>query len=253
MTTMKRLGMIAATVLLASSAGAQDALRETAVMAALKQKYPNTVIKSVSGTALTGIYEVVMGKNVAYVEESGRYFLFGHLFDMQTQTDLTQGKVPTEFAAPARKIDFGALPVKDAVVTVRGDGRRKVAIFSDPDCPYCKQLENNIASVTDVTIYTYLFPLDQLHPQARAKTVGVWCSPDRAKAWENLMRKNEAASGGNCEHPIDRNVALAASLGINGTPTVILADGSLVPGAPSAAKLEHMIVQAHAAGKVAAK
>lgn len=224
---------------------AGDQLKEMAVLANLKQKYPSTVIKSVTETNLPGIYEVIMGKNIAYVEESGRYFLFGHLFDMQTQTDLSEGKVVAEQAA---KMDFKGLPLKDAITIVRGDGSRKVAIFSDPDCPYCKQLENNMVNLTNVTIYLFMFPIEQLHPQSKAKSVAVWCSADRAKAWDGLMRRNENLSG-SCENPIDRNVALAESLGINGTPTLILADGSIIPGAPPAAKLEQLLNQS--AGKVA--
>lgn len=244
MKTTRLITSILATAFFAGSAfAAGDALKETAVLATLKQKYPSTVIKSVSATSLPGIYEVVMGKNVAYVEESGRYFIFGHLFDMQTQTDMTEGKIMAE---QVQKTDFNKLPTQDAVKIVRGDGSRKVAIFSDPDCPYCKQLENNIANVTNVTIYTFMFPIDQLHPEAKAKTVGVWCSADRAKAWENLMRKGEAPTGGNCDNPIERNIALAEKLGINGTPTVIVADGSLIPGAPTAAKLEKMLAAAPA-------
>lgn len=247
MKTTRLLTSILAATLLAGSAYAADALKETAVMATLKQKYPSTVIKSVSSTNLPGVYEVVMGKNVAYVEESGRYFLFGHMFDMQTQTDLTEGKIMAEQVA---KTDFKALPLKDAIKIVRGDGSRKLAIFSDPDCPYCKQLENNIANLTNVTIYLYLFPIDQLHPQAKAKAVGVWCANDQVKAWDGLMRRNEVPTG-QCENPVDRNIALAETMGINGTPTVILPDGSVIPGAPSAAKLEQMLNQA--AAKVASK
>lgn len=247
MKTTRLIGAILATVLMAGTAYGQDKLTEAAVMANLKQKYPSTVIKSVTSTNLPGIFEVVMGKNVAYVEESGRYFIFGHLFDMQTQTDLTEGKAVAENTA---KVDFKNLPFKDAIVTVRGDGSRKVAIFSDPDCPYCKQLENNIANITNVTIYTFMFPIDQLHPQAKAKAISVWCAADRSKAWENLLRKNEVVSG-TCDHPIDRNIALAESLAINGTPTVIFADGSLIPGAPSAAKFEQTLNSVSA--KVAAK
>lgn len=247
MKTTRLLTSILAATLLAGSAYAGDALKETAVMATLKQKYPSTVIKSVSSTNLPGVYEVVMGKNVAYVEESGRYFLFGHMFDMQTQTDLTEGKIMAEQVA---KTDFKALPLKDAIKIVRGDGSRKVAIFSDPDCPYCKQLENNIANLTNVTIYLFLFPIDQLHPQAKAKAVGVWCSTDQVKAWDGLMRRNEVPTG-QCDNPVDRNIALAETMGINGTPTVILPDGSIIPGAPSAAKLEQMLNQA--AAKVASK
>ncbi len=247
MKTTRLLTSILAATLLAGSAYAGDALKETAVMATLKQKYPSTVIKSVSSTNLPGVYEVVMGKNVAYVEESGRYFLFGHMFDMQTQTDLTEGKIMAEQVA---KTDFKALPLKDAIKIVRGDGSRKLAIFSDPDCPYCKQLENNIANLTNVTIYLFLFPIDQLHPQAKVKAVGVWCATDQVKAWDGLMRRNEVPTA-QCENPVDRNIALAETMGINGTPTVILPDGSIIPGAPSAAKLEQMLNQA--AGKVASK
>jgi len=247
MKTTRLITTILAATLLAGSAYAGDALKEMAVMATLKQKYPSTVIKSVSSTNLPGVYEVVMGKNVAYVEESGRYFVFGHMFDMQTQTDLTEGKIMAEQVA---KVDFKKLPLKDAIKIVRGDGSRKVAIFSDPDCPYCKQLENNIANLTNVTIYLYLFPIDQLHPQAKAKSVGVWCAADQVKAWDGLMRRNEVPTG-QCENPVDRNIALAEAMGINGTPTVILPDGSIIPGAPSAAKLEQMLNQA--AAKVASK
>ena len=247
MKTTRLLPSILAAAMLAGSTYAGDALKETAVMATLKQKYPSTVIKSVSSTNLPGVYEVVMGKNVAYVEESGRYFLFGHMFDMQTQTDLTEGKIMAEQVA---KTDFKALPLKDAIKIVRGDGSRKVAIFSDPDCPYCKQLENNIANLTNVTIYLFLFPIDQLHPQAKAKAVGVWCAADQVKAWDGLMRRAEVPTG-QCENPVDRNIALAETMGINGTPTVILPDGSIIPGAPSAAKLEQMLNQA--AAKVASK
>lgn len=239
--------MLVAAFLAGSAFAAGDTLKETAVLATLKQKYPSTVIKSVASTNLSGIYEVVMGKNVAYVEESGRYFLFGHLFDMQTQTDMTEGKIMAE---QVQKADFNKLPLHDAVKIVRGDGSRRLAIFSDPDCPYCKQLENNIANLTNVTIYLFLFPLEQLHPQAKGKAVGVWCAADKVKAWDGLMRRNEVVSG-NCDNPIDRNVALAESMGINGTPTVILPDGSVIPGAPSAAKLEQMLNSA--AGKVAKK
>ena len=247
MKTTRLITTILEATLLAGSAYAGDALKEMAVMATLKQKYPSTVIKSVSSTNLPGVYEVVMGKNVAYVEESGRYFLFGHMFDMQTQTDLTEGKIMAEQVA---KTDFKALPLKDAIKIVRGDGSRKVAIFSDPDCPYCKQLENNIANLTNVTIYLFLFPIDQLHPQAKAKAVGVWCAADQVKAWDGLMRRAEVPTG-QCENPVDRNIALAETMGINGTPTVILPDGSIIPGAPSAAKLEQMLNQA--AAKVASK
>jgi thiol:disulfide interchange protein DsbC len=211
--------------------------KEATVMAALQKQYPKTVFKSVTASPLPGIFEVIMGKNVAYVEESGKYFLFGHMFDMHTQTDLTAEKIQMERVG---KIDFDALPRDDAVVIVRGNGSRKMAVFSDPECPYCRQLEVNLTELTDVTIYLYLFPIAQLHPEAKAKTVGVWCAKDRVRAWEDLMRRGEVPSG-QCDHPIDRNVALAESLGINGTPTIVLPDGTIVPGSMPLAKLEQQL------------
>lgn len=249
---MKTTGLIASIVGLfimgASLANANEGMSDPEMLATLKAKYPKTTFKSVKTTNLPGVYEVVMGKNVAYVESTGRYFLFGHLFDMETQTDLTEGK-----AQPTMKsADFDKLPLQDAVVTVKGDGSRKLVVFSDPDCPYCKQLENTLATVQNVTVYTFMMPLQQLHPQAKAKAVGVWCSNNRAKAWDDLMRKNQVPVG-NCDHPIDRNIALAESMGINGTPTIIFQDGSMLPGAPNAAKLEQMLSKSAADAKVAAK
>lgn len=238
-TTRLITSILAMTIFACSAFAANDALKEASVLANLKQKYPSTTIKAVRATNLPGIYEVVMGRNVAYVEESGRYFLFGHLFDMQTQTDLTEGKIEAEKTG---KLDFERLPLNDAITIVRGDGSRKVVIFSDPDCPYCKQLENNIASVTNITIHLFMFPIEQLHPHSKTKAVAVWCDSNRAKAWEGLVRRNEVPTG-QCDNPIDRNVALAESLGINGTPTIILTDGSIIPGAPSAARFEQMLNQ----------
>lgn len=247
---MKTTGLIAAvvTTFLASVAFANEGVSDPEMMATLKAKYPKTTFKSVTTTKLPGVYEVVMGKNVAYVESSGRYFLFGHLFDMETQTDLTDGKVQ-----PSMKVvDFGKLPIQDAVVTIKGDGSRKMVVFSDPDCPYCKQLETTLATIKNVTVYTFMMPLQQLHPQAKAKSIAVWCAADRVKAWDDLMRKNIVPAG-SCENPIDRNIALAESMGINGTPTIILTDGSMLPGAPSAAKLEQMLAKASEPSKVAAQ
>lgn len=248
---MKTTGLIAAAVASIFVAGAAFAneVADPAMLATLKAKYPKTVFKSVTTTSMPGIFEVVMGKNVAYVEESGRYFLFGHLFDMETQTDLTEGKLVPDSKAAA---DFSKLPFEDAVVTVKGDGSRKMAVFSDPDCPYCKQLENTLSRITNVTVYTFLMPLQQLHPQARAKAIGVWCSKDRAKAWDDLMHKNIVATG-DCDHPVDRTIALAEKMSIGGTPTIILPDGSLLPGAPNAAKLEQMLTKSANTGPVAAK
>jgi len=199
----------------------------------LKQLYPNTQFSAVSESALPGLFEVVMGRNIAYTDVAGRYFLFGHLFDMPAQRDLT-----AERKDQLQRIDFGQLPLQDAIKTVRGNGSRILAVFSDPDCPYCRRLEPELAKVNDVTVYTFLMPLTQLHPEARAKAIAVWCAADRVDAWAKLMLGGETPANTDCAHPVDRNIALGERLQINGTPTMIAADGRIMPGAAGAAQIE---------------
>ena len=199
----------------------------------LKELYPGTQVTAVGESVLPGLFEVVMGRNIAYTDASGRYFLFGHLFDMTTQRDLT-----AERNDELQRIDFGALPLADAIKTVRGDGSRMLAVFSDPDCPYCKRLEPELAKLNNVTIYTFLMPLTQLHPNARAKAIAVWCAADRVQAWARLMLRGETIAPRACAHPVDRNVTLGERLRINGTPTSIAADGRVLPGAASSTQIE---------------
>lgn len=219
-----------AAAVIAATATAQQAAPE--VMFKLRELYPATTFRSVTQTAVPGVYEVVMGKNVVYVEETGRYFFFGNLFDMREQRDLTAPRT-----AQVNAIDVATLPVGDAIRTVKGKGTRTMYVFSDPDCPYCKQLEKTLANIDDVTIYTFLFPIQSLHPDAARKAVNVWCAANRVEAWTDLMVRNTTTKDASCPSPVQRNVELAASLGINGTPTIISADGRKQPGALSEAAL----------------
>ena len=205
----------------------------SALASRLKELYPGTQVTSVGESALPGLFEVVMGRNIAYTNADGHYFLFGHLFDMPAQRDLT-----AERKDQLERIDFGALPLTDAIKIVRGNGSRVLAVFSDPDCPYCKRLEPELAKVNDVTIYTFLMPLAQLHPNARANAISVWCATDRAKAWGLFMLHGQTTASRACANPVDRNVALGERLQINGTPTLIAADGRVMPGAASAEQIE---------------
>ena len=161
----------AALLSLAAGAQAQPAVTpsapiaaDSAMLATLTRLYPATTFKEVNTTTVPGVFEVVMGQNIAYTDRTGRYFFFGRLFDMQTQSDLTAAK-----AEQASRLDVGALPIEDAIKTVKGSGARKLYVFSDPDCPYCQQLERNLAGINDVTIYTFMMPLDT------SAVVGVLC------------------------------------------------------------------------------
>lgn len=208
--------------------------KEDAVLKTLKEKYPATHVSAVNPSPIAGIYEVVMGKNIAYTDDAARFVVFGHVFDMQTQKDLTADRL-----AQLNKIEWTSLPLANAIKTIKGNGKRQLAVFSDPDCPYCKLLEVSLEKLDNVTIYTFLFPLASLHPQAEAKAVAVWCSKNPSVAWHNLMVKaEEPKASADCKNPIKDNVALGQLLGINGTPTLIAPDGSMKPGALPVEQIE---------------
>jgi thiol:disulfide interchange protein DsbC len=242
------------------------------LLARLRTLYPATTFKSVSTTPWPGVFEVSMGANLAYVDGSGRHFLFGHLYDMREQRDLT-----AERRQDLARIDVQTLPLADAITEVRGDGSRFLAIFSDPDCPYCKRLEIDLEDLTNVTIHTFVMPLVSLHPEARDKAVRVWCASStdasgpaepskltavRLQAWHLLMRASSADGSSpsaqvkteaECDHPIDRNVALGETLGIHGTPTLVAGDGRLLQGASGRDQVEAWLNQTSSAASAAAR
>lgn len=218
---------IAATLFLswASLALAGDS-DEIALLQRLKSMYPATQWNSVARTPIAGVYEAVMGSNIAYVGSDGRHFLFGHLFDMRTQKDLTAPKLATERAAldaseTQRRISFARLPLSDAIKTVHGNGARVLVVFSDPNCPYCKVLDGELAKLENVTVYTFLLP---------------WISPDRTAAetaWARAVPERAHDTG-----VLDRNLRLAAQVGLRGTPLLIAGDGRVSEGTKSAGDLE---------------
>jgi thiol:disulfide interchange protein DsbC len=209
-----------------------DTTPEQQLLTTLRQLYPATVFTRVRSTPIRGLYEVTLGNNVAYTAEDGRYFVFGHLFDLATQRDLTVANAP-----PPKAVDFAALPLADAIKTVHGSGRRALAVFSDPDCPYCQELEAQLAALDDTAVYTFLLPLASLHPQATRKAIAVWCAADRPRAWRAVVLERQTLPLKTCPHPIERNLALAEKLEVHGTPTLVAADGRMAAGVMSAGAL----------------
>jgi thiol:disulfide interchange protein DsbC len=241
--------LAAATAAAATAAAAPDTLATTSEIGSrLQALYPSTRFGAVNPTQWPGVFEVVMGTNLAYVDQSGQYFLFGHLYDMKAQRDMT-----AERKDLLARIDFDTLPLADAMKEVRGNGARVLAIFSDPDCPYCQLLEADLRPLTNVTIYTFLMPLVSLHPAAHRKAISVWCAKDRIAAWHATMWGGESIVDADCPHPVDRNVALGEQLGINGTPTLIAADGRMLPGAASKDQIEAWLQRSSVGTQVGAQ
>lgn len=228
---------------------AHAAASEDRLMAELKKRFPKTEFTSVHETDIPDLFEVWMAQNVAYVSSRNlRYFLLGHVFDTQTLKDVTGPKLAKAQAIPGEPapVDLHALALDDALKTVRGTGERMLVVFSDPACPYCKQLEPELAKLADVTIYTFLLPF-----QGTETPAAIWCAADRLQAWQRFMATGDRAPlarSPNCEHPLDRNLALARRLDVNGTPAVFFADGSRLSGYAQAPELEARLKQARKEG-----
>ena len=186
-----------------------------------------------------GLYEVLIGGELYYVDAAVTFVIAGRMFDARTREDLTQKRIDI-----ALKVDFKSLPLDHAIKTTRGNGSRVMVTFEDPNCPYCKRLWQGMAEMKDVTIYTFLYPI--LSADSNVKSKAIWCAKDRAAAWDQYMvgGKAPAAAADDCKHPIDENVALGKSLGINGTPTIIFTDGSRTAGALPVATIEQRIATA---------
>ncbi|MFY9326403.1 MAG: DsbC family protein [Georgfuchsia sp.] len=231
------LALLGLTISMAASVFAADEPAE-ALAARLKEMYPATHVDRVQRSEIPALFEVVMGKNAAYTDTTGRYFVFGHLFDMKEQRDLTADRVEK-----AARIAFGELPLADAIKTVRGKGERVLAVFSDPDCPYCRRLEAELVKLDNVTLYTFPYPLEGLHAEAKDKSIAVWCSANRSQAWAELMKSGKAPASRTCDHPIERNIQLGQRLGIQGTPTLLSADGRTLPGAAPKDRIEQWLME----------
>lgn len=215
---------------------------EASVKKAVEAAYPKFKVESVTKTSYAGLYEVFMGGQIIYTDEKMSFLIAeGHLVDPKTKKDITGERLEE-----LNKVDFSSLPLDQAIKVVKGNGSRKLVVFSDVDCPYCKRLEQNeLTNITDVTIYTFLYPIQQLHPDAIAKSKSIWCSSNRTKAWEDWIFRNQLPkTTGNCEVPIEKVADLARDLGVSSTPTIIFANGKRMLGAQPYKDIERAMVAA---------
>ncbi|MCX4165852.1 MULTISPECIES: DsbC family protein [Paraburkholderia] len=204
--------------------------------AALQTRLADATIKSIEKSPIAGLYEVNLGSQIIYSDATGDYLILGDLIDAKNHKNLTEARL-----SETNRINFASLPFANAVKVVKGNGSRQIAVFSDPNCPYCKQLENTLKSVDNVTVYTFLYPV--LSPDSEVKSKSIWCSTDRAKAWESWMQNRTApTAAGTCDTAaIDKNLKLGHEMNVTGTPTVFLADGRRLPGAVPADELNKQI------------
>jgi thiol:disulfide interchange protein DsbC len=196
----------------------------------LNQQYPNIHVSNIQTTEMTGLYSASLDQQIIYLDETAQHMFIGSMVRLKDQKNLTKDLVLKQ-----NSIDWKQLPLKDAIKTVKGNGKQQLAIFSDPNCPYCKKLEVELDKLNDVTIYTFIYPLKA---QSIAISKSVWCDPNQAYAWKNLLQKNVQPKEKSCANPIDRNLELGKKLGIEGTPTLIFGNGLKMVGGRSAEEIQ---------------
>lgn len=209
---------------------------EASLKKAIEAAYPKFKVESVIKTPYAGLYEIFMGGQIIYTDEKLTFLIAeGRLVDPKTKKDIT-GERMDELT----KIDFNSLPLDQAIKVVKGNGARKLVVFSDVDCPYCKRLEQKeLSQISDTTVYTFLYPLVQLHPDSAEKSKLIWCASNRVKAWNDWIFNNQLpTTAGNCDTPIERVGDLARKLGVTSTPTLIFADGKRMAGAQPYKEIE---------------
>lgn len=192
----------------------------------LKKKHPELKFDKINPSEFEGIYEIMVGQNVGYTDVNATYFLFGHLVDMVNKVDLTQQRIDE-----ANKLNWSDMPFDASFSVVKGDGSRKIAVFSDPECPYCKKLEPELDKLNNVTIHYFPMPLG-IHATAQQKIDFTWCSDDKEKTWKGVLSESikEIKAKEGCSAPTEKVLAFAAKSNIAGTPAIIREDGMLKAG-----------------------
>ncbi len=207
---------------------------EVIIKRTLESRLGGVKVQAVAKTPYLGLYEVRVDNEILYTDDKISYIFSGNIIDARSMQNLTEKRL-RELSG----IKWEDLPLDAAVKTVRGGGKRVLAVFSDPNCPYCKRFEKELAKVDNVTIYTFLYPI--LSQDSHDKANAVWCSADKSKAWSELMLAGKVPTAARCDTPIEKNLELGRKYRISGTPTLVFASGERVPGAIPAERLEKLL------------
>ena len=234
-TLRARVALLACALAFPLLAGAQEAT----IRKNLGERIPAlSKIDEVSKTPMNGLFEVRIGTDLLYTDAEGNFLIQGSLLDTKARKNLTEERVDKLTA-----IDFKDLELKHAFTQVFGDGKRKLAVFEDPNCPYCKRFEADLEKIDNVTVHTFLIPI--LGADSVEKSKQIWCSADKAKTWDDWMLRHVAPKGtSKCDTAaLDANVAFARKYHITGTPTLVFVDGHRVPGAINAQQIEQLLTR----------
>jgi thiol:disulfide interchange protein DsbC len=229
-----KFAVLLATGLIASACVNAETTVEANIRKAVEPRLGGTKIESIKETPYAGLYELRVAGDILYTDKKGEYLVIGHVYDVKTSQDLTRARIDD-----INKISFSDLPLDLALKQVKGDGKRVIAVFEDPNCGYCKRLRQTaLKDLNNVTIYTFMYNI--LSDDSFVKSRNIWCSPDRVKAWDDWMLngKQPATAPAECTAPNDKVVALGQKLRIQGTPAIFFADGSRIPGAVDQKTLE---------------
>jgi len=240
--TFRRVSAAVLTFTLGLALHTGASAQESTIRKNLSERLPNMpTIDEVSKTPMPGLYEIrVNGTDVLYTDAEGNYLIQGSLIDTRAKVNLTEERVEKLTA-----IAFDQLPFADAFTIVKGNGKRKLAVFEDPNCGYCKKFERDLAKIDNVTVHVFLYPI--LSPDSTEKSKNIWCAKCRAGAWNDWMTagKVPAAAPAGCDtSAVDKNVALGQKIKVSGTPTIFTADGHRLPGAVPLAQLEQAMTLA---------
>ncbi|MDB6091764.1 MAG: Disulfide bond isomerase, DsbC/G-like protein [Gammaproteobacteria bacterium] len=211
------------------------------IRATLHERIPELRVAQIRKAPLAGLYEINTGQELLYTNDAATMIFAGRIVDTKSREDLTAQRW-NEINA----IDFSSLPFDLAIKSVKGNGSRKLVVFADPLCPYCRQLEQEMQGLNNVTVYTFLYPLETIHPGSTAKAVQIWCSKDRSDAWSKWMLQKVEPASARCDSaPVAKLQALGDKLRIDSTPTLFLADGRRARGAIKHDELEHLLADVH--------
>ena len=227
---LKRVGICLILLGLASSA---FALNEKQIRAEVQKRLGTAAnVRNVTASPIPGLFEVQVNNEIFYTDSNAKYLIQGEMVELATGNNVTAKR-----QEDINRIKWSELPQAQAFKVIRGNGSRQIAVFSDPNCGYCKRLEKTLQQLDNVTIYNYLIPI--LSADSSLKSKQIWCASDQQKVWNDWMLNNQSPTGKyDCANPIDKNMALAKNYGINGTPTIFFTDGSRFPGAVQLADIE---------------